>query len=513
MSAAPATLPTPASPPATRQRVVIIGTGFGGLWATEALAKAPVDVTLIGMTSHHLFQPLLYQVATGVLSEGEIAPATREILKRQGNVTTLLGRVTEIDLAAKTVTSLSPVGTTVSSYDYLIVAAGAGQSYFGNDQFAEFAPGMKSIDDALELRGRIFGSFEMAELSKSPEEAEEWLTFVVVGAGPTGVEMAGQIAELAHRTLRRDFRRIDTTKAKVILLDAAPAVLPPFDEKLRNAARKQLEKIGVTIELNAKVVNVDNTGVDLIDANGTERRIKSRCKVWAAGVSASPLGKMLADQSEAKIDRAGRVEVNDDLTLPGHPEVYVVGDMMALKRLPGVAQVAMQGGKYAAKSIVRKLDGEPPAPPFKYFDKGNMATISRFSAVASVGSKIRMAGFIAWLMWLAVHVAYLVGFKNRFTTVVHWAVSFLARGRSQRTTTRQQIVARTLISRLSEAEKALAEKDGNGGVTGVSDEPTTDAVESTTDVAAQQAEDAHTPAASKTQESADAALRSWARGT
>jgi len=455
--------PSPATPSSvargsSRHRVVVIGSGFGGLWATEALAKAPVDIVMVSGTSHHLFQPLLYQVATGVLSEGEVAPATREVLKKQRNATVLLGRVTEIDIAAKTITSLSPLGTTVTPYDTLIVAAGAGQSYFGNDQFSEFAPGMKSIDDALELRGRIFGCFELAELCEDPQERDEWLTFVVVGAGPTGVEMAGQISELAHRTLRRDFRRIDTTKAKVILLDAAPAVLGAFGDKLSTTARQQLEKIGVDVELNAKVVGVDNTGVDIVDADGNERRIPCRCKVWAAGVSASPLGKQLADQSGGQVDRAGRVQVNEDLTLPGHPEIFVVGDMMALNNLPGVAQVAMQGGKYAAGQIVRRLRGEPPAPPFKYFDKGSMATISRFHAVASVG-RIRMAGFFAWLMWLGVHVMYLVGFKNRFTTMLHWAVSFIFRGRSQRTTTRQQIVARTLMARLSAAEEALKEAE------------------------------------------------------
>ena len=456
--------PSPASPlpverKSGRHRVVIIGSGFGGLWATEALAKAPVDVTMISGTSHHLFQPLLYQVATGVLSEGEVAPATREVLKKQKNATVLLGRVTDIDIEAKTVTSVSPLGTTVTPYDSLIVAAGAGQSYFGNDQFSEFAPGMKSIDDALELRGRIFGSFELAELCDDPEEREEWLTFVVVGAGPTGVEMAGQISELAHRTLRRDFRRIDTTKAKIILLDAAPAVLGMFGDKLSGAARKQLEDIGVDVELNAKVVGVDNTGVDIVDADGNQRRIRSRCKVWAAGVSASPLGKQLAEQSGGEVDRAGRVKVNEDLTLPGYPDVFVIGDMMNLNNLPGVAQVAMQGGKYAAGQIVRRLRGEPAGPSFKYFDKGSMATISRFHAVASVGKKIRLAGFFAWLMWLGVHVMYLIGFKNRLTTMLHWAVSFIFRGRSQRTTTRQQIVARTLMARLESAQEALKQAE------------------------------------------------------
>jgi NADH:ubiquinone reductase (H+-translocating) len=455
-TSSPATETAPQTGRGGRHRVVIIGSGFGGLWTAEALEKAPVAITMISMTSHHLFQPLLYQVATGVLSEGEVAPATREVLKKQPNATVLLGRVTEVNLEERTVTSLSPLGTTVTPYDTLVVAAGAGQSYFGNDQFSEFAPGMKSIDDALELRGRIFGSFELAELCTDPKEAEEWLTFVVVGAGPTGVEMAGQIAELAHRTLRRDFRRIDTSKARVILLDAAPAVLGMFGEKLSAAATDQLAKIGVEVQLNVKVVGVDNTGVDVIDPDGSQRRIRSRCKVWAAGVSASPLGQQLAEQSDAEVDRAGRVKVNDDLSLPGHPEVYVVGDMIALNNLPGVAQVAMQGGKHVAGQIKKRLRGEPTGQPFKYFDKGSMATISRFHAVASVGDKVRFAGFIAWLMWLVVHVMYLVGFKNRFTTMVHWAVSFVFRGRSQRTTTRQQIVARTLMARLSTLEEELS---------------------------------------------------------
>jgi len=485
-SAASSATPAPAGG-SGRHRVAIIGSGFGGLWATEALAKAPVDITMISETSHHLFQPLLYQVATGVLSEGEVAPATREVLKKQPNAMVLLGRVTDIDLAARTVTSLSPLGTTVTPYDTLIVAAGAGQSYFGNDHFSEFAPGMKSIDDALELRGRIFGSFELAELCTDPADAEEWLTFVVVGAGPTGVEMAGQISELAHRTLRRDFRRIDTTKARIILLDAAPAVLGVFGDHLSNIARKQLESIGVEVQLNVKVVGVDNTGVEVIDPDGTHRRIRSRCKVWAAGVSASPLGKQLAEQSGGEVDRAGRVKVNEDLTLPGHPEVFVVGDMMALNNLPGVAQVAMQGGKHAAGQITKRLRSEPAGQPFKYFDKGSMATISRFHAVCSVGNKIRLAGFTAWLMWLAVHVMYLVGFKNRFTTMIHWAVSFLFRGRSQRTTTRQQIVARTLMARLSATEEALNEARAartsvgvsQGGVNGTGDagEDRTEAVD------------------------------------
>src|SRR3954462_14247454 len=365
-------------------RVVVIGSGFGGLFAAQALKRAPVDITLVGKTSHHLFQPLLYQVATGILSEGEIAPATREILRRQENARVVLGEVTDIDLTARTVTSTILGRSTVHPYDELIVAAGAGQSYFGNDRFAEFAPGMKSIDDALELRGRIFGAFELAELAEDQAEVDRLMTFVVVGAGPTGVEMAAQIAELAHRTLRRDFRRIDPTTARIVLLDAAPKVLPSFGEKLGGRARRHLNKIGVEVQLGAMVTDVDADGLEVKDADGQVRRIPAATKIWAAGVQASPLGRRLGEQSGAEVDRAGRISVLPDLTLPGHPEVHVVGDMISLDKLPGVAQVAIQGGKYAAEAIKRRTAGRPPAKPFHYFDKGSMATISRFSAVADI---------------------------------------------------------------------------------------------------------------------------------
>src|SRR3954470_17290370 len=430
-----------------RPRVVVIGSGFGGLFATQALRKAPVDVTLVAKTSHHLFQPLLYQVATGILSEGEIAPATREILSRQENARVVLGEVTDIDLNARTVTSQVLGRTAVHPYDELIVAAGAGQSYFGNDRFAEFAPGMKSIDDALELRGRIFGAFELAELAETQEEVDRLLTFVVVGAGPTGVEMAGQIAELAHRTLRRDFRRIDPTTARVVLLDAAPAVLPSFGEKLGDRARRQLNNIGVEVQLGAMVTNVDENGIEVKDADGQVRRITAATKIWAAGVQASPLGKQLAEQSGAEIDRAGRISVLPDLTLPGHPEVHVVGDMMSLNKLPGVAQVAIQGARYSADQITRRLEGKSPKGPFRYHDKGSMATISRFHAVVDLG-RLKFEGFIAWVLWLALHLFYIVGFKSRITTVLHWLVSFLGRGRSQRVATQQQVYGRLALEHL-----------------------------------------------------------------
>lgn len=426
----------------------MVGSGFGALFTTAALKAADVEITLIAKTTHHLFQPLLYQVATGILSEGEIAPSTREILGRQRNARVLLGEVTDIDLAKHTVTSAVLDQTRVTAYDSLVVAAGSGQSYFGNDQFARFAPGMKSIDDALELRGRIFGSFEMAELVEDEQQRAALMTFVVVGAGPTGVEMAGQIAELAHRTLRHEFRRIDPRSATVILLDAAPSVLGSFGDRLGAKALAKLGRIGVQVQLGARVVGMDGTGIEVQDAHG-RRRIDSVCKVWAAGVSASPLGGLLAQQCGAALDAVGRIEVQPDLTLPGHPEVFVVGDMVALDGLPGVAQVAIQGGRHAAAQISARLAGKPSGQGFEYHDKGSMAMISRFSAVASIGP-LRLSGFPAWLAWLAVHLVYLIGFKNRLTTLLHWSVSFLGRGRSERTVTQQQVFARQAFDQLGE---------------------------------------------------------------
>ncbi|WP_310526462.1 NAD(P)/FAD-dependent oxidoreductase [Nocardioides sp.] len=437
-----------------RHKVVVIGSGFGGLFGTKALRRAPVDVTMLAKTTHHLFQPLLYQVATGILSEGEIAPPTREVLSGQHNAQVLLGEVTGIDLGTRTITSHVLGRETLTPYDSLIVAAGANQSYFGNDHFSEHAPGMKSIDDALELRGRIFGAFEMAELGANRgDNVDHLLTFVVVGAGPTGVEMAGQIAELAHRTLKRDFRAINTRTARVILLDAAPQVLPPFGQKLGAKAKSELEKLGVEVILGAMVTDVDERGIEMKFKDGRVERIKTVTKIWAAGVQASSLGRILAEQTGAPLDRAGRIGVNPDLTLPGHPEVFVVGDMIALDNLPGVAQVAIQGAKYAAKEIRNRIEDKAPQEPFRYFDKGSMAIISRFNAVAMVG-RLRLTGVIAWLMWLAVHLVYITGFKSRVTAVLHWFISFLGRGRSERTTTEQQIFARAALARLRRGAKA-----------------------------------------------------------
>jgi NADH:ubiquinone reductase (H+-translocating) len=414
-------------------RVVIIGSGFGGLFAAKRLKRADVEVTLISRTTHHLFQPLLYQVATGILSEGEVAPATREILRRRRNVRVLLGDVTAIDLAAHRVVSKAGEVTTTTQYDSLIVAAGATTSYFGHDEFASRAPGLKSIDDALELRGRILSAFEFAELATDDTTREEWMTFAIVGAGATGVEMAGQISELAHRTLVKDYRRIDTRRTRIVLLDAADDVLGTFGTKLSAGAAKQLARLGVEVWLAEKVVDLDEHGLTVEDRDGARSRIPARTVVWAAGVKASALAGTLAEQSGAELDRGGRVKVQPDCTLPGHPEVFVIGDMMSLNDYPGVAQVAMQQGKYAAEQVRRRLRRKPAKGPFHYFDKGSMATISRFRAVASIGP-LRFGGLIAWLLWLVIHVMYLVGFKNRVTTVLHWAVSFIGRGRAQRAT-------------------------------------------------------------------------------
>lgn len=426
------------------RRVVVIGSGFGGLFAAKGLRRADVEVTVISKTAHHLFQPMLYQVTTGILSEGQIAPATREVLSRQRNAKVLLAEATEVDLRARTVTSRMLDRTYVTPYDRLIVAAGAGQSYFGNDRFAPYAPGMKTIDDALELRGRIFGVFDLAEASSDQADIDRLLTFVVVGAGPTGVELAGQITELAHRTLHGNFRNIDPKRARVILIDAGPAVLPSFGNHLSGKTLEHLKGLGIDVQLNTKVVDLDATAVVVEDHDGTTRHIPSVCKIWAAGVAGSPLGKQLAEQSGAALDRSGRVQVHADLTLPGHPEVFVVGDMISLDDLPGVAQVAIQGGRYAAEQIKREVGRRSPQGAFAYHDKGSMAAVSRFDAVVSVG-RLHFTGLLAWLMWLALHLFYIIGFKKRITTLVFWTISFLGRGRPERAVTDQEVLARTAL--------------------------------------------------------------------
>ena len=432
----------------SRHRIVIIGSGFAGLTAARRLKRADADITILARTSHHLFQPLLYQVATGILSEGDIAPTTREILKRQKNSTVMQALVDGIDVEARVVKWRNHNDRFETPYDTLIVAAGAGQSYFGNDHFAVFAPGMKTIDDALELRARIFGAFEQAEQATDPAVVERLLTFVVVGAGPTGVEMAGQIRELASKTLKGEFRNIDPTKARVVLVDGASAPLPPFGEKLGAKARKSLEKLGVELRMNAFVTGVDADGVTLKQKDGTAETIASQCKVWAAGVQASELGKLLADATGAEVDRSGRVVVGKDLTLPGRPEIFVLGDMMSVPGVPGVAQGAIQSARFAADTVKARLRGRAPKrTEFSYFDKGSMATIARFKAVVKMG-RLHLTGFTAWAAWCFLHLLYIVGFKSQVGTLVHWFFSFVSGARSQRTTTNQQMVGRLAMGQL-----------------------------------------------------------------
>jgi NADH:quinone reductase (non-electrogenic) len=419
------------TPSDRRHRVVVVGGGFGGLPACRYLGKLPVDVTLLDRRNHHLFQPLLYQVATGVLAPGQIAPPLRHVLRRDKNVTVELAEVSDFDLERRVVTAVRPFGDRFEvPYDTLIVAAGVTQSYFGHDEFARYAPGMKTIDDALELRRRIFGAFEMAETARDADEQREWLTIVVVGAGPTGVELAGQVRELASRSLRREFRTFDPTSVRVVLLDAGAEPLANFGDRLAEKASEQLEDLGVELRMGARVSGIDAFGVDYETRDGKDR-IAARIVVWAAGVQASPLATKLADASGAGTDRIGRIEVQPDLTLPGHPEVFAVGDMTALNNLPGVAEVAMQGSLHAANTIRRRLTGDHEALPFKYRDMGSVAAIGRFRAIMS-WHRIRLSRFPAWCVWLFVHLAFLNGFASRFGALLQWTRSMLGRARAER---------------------------------------------------------------------------------
>jgi NADH dehydrogenase len=440
--------------PSGRHHVVIIGAGFGGLFAAKKFAGADVDVTIIDRTNHHLFQPLLYQVATGVLSSGEIAPTIRQILRKQNNARVIKAEVRDVDVDDKIITADLGGKDVVLQYDSLIVAAGAGQSYFGNDHFAEFAPGMKSIDDALELRARITGAFERAEITDDPAEKARQLTFVIVGAGPTGVELAGQLAEMAHRTLRNEFRRTDTEQTRILLVDGGPQVLPPFGKKLGRKAQKTLEKLGVEVVTDSLVTNVDRDGVTWKNMKTDEETtVAAYCKIWSAGVAASPLGKHIADQIDGvEADRAGRVPVNKDLSVGDHKEIFVIGDMMSLDKLPGLAQVAIQGGEHAASVIRAEVEeGRTERPDFKYFDKGTMAIVSRFNAVVKL-DKAEISGPIGWFMWLAVHLMFMVGFRNRFVAAYSWGLNTLSANRWHLVATRQQLHARNALRKLRTLE-------------------------------------------------------------
>ena len=413
------------------QRVVIVGGGFGGLLAARGLGRADVELTLVDRQNFHLFQPLAYQVATGALSSVEIATPLRQVLRRQRNSRVLLAEVTGFDLDRRVVrVNLIASGErdVELEYDKLVVAGGSAYSYFGHDDWAAYAPELKSLTGALELRARILSAFEAAESTRDPEAREAWLTFVVVGGGPTGVEMAGQIAELARDTLRRDYRIADTRTARVVLVEATDRLLGTFPESLSRRAEKSLSSLGATTMLNTTVVGLDADSVQLQLPDGGESRLPARTAVWAAGVTASPLARMLADAAGAGTDRAGRVTVEPDLTLPGHPEVYAIGDMVAVRDLPlpGLAPVAMQEGRHVARAIKR---GENA--PFHYRDKGNLATIGRSRAVADIKG-LHFSGFLAWILWLGLHLFYLIGFQNRLVVLTRWTFSYFTRGRGAR---------------------------------------------------------------------------------
>ena len=442
---------TAAAPPAAKPapHVVIVGGGFGGLNAAKALRRAPVRITLVDRKNHHTFQPLLYQVATCALNPSEIAVPIRRVLRRQRNVRVILADVVGADLeAGKIVFSDGEL-----AYDFLVLATGATHSYFGRDDWARFAPGLKTIEDALEIRRRVLYAYEAAEREDDRERRRAWMTFVVVGAGPTGVELAGALSEISRHTLARDFRQIDPTEARVILVEGADRILPGYVEELSRKARRQLVKAEVDVMTGARVTAIDDDGVCI----GKER-IVSRTVLWAAGVAASPLARSLG----VPLDRAGRVLVEPDLSAPGHPEVFVVGDLASVTQdgapVPGVAQGAIQGGRHAARCIEWTLAGEPRAP-FRYKDLGSLATIGRAAAVADFG-RVKLSGFVAWMAWLLIHILVLIGFKNRFTVLVQWAWSYVSYDRGARLITGETRALRAA----SESESGATARDaGNGG--------------------------------------------------
>jgi NADH dehydrogenase len=419
--------------------VVVVGGGFGGLQAVARLAPAEVEIILVDRRNFHLFQPLTYQVATGALSPGEIAYPLRSIFKRFGNVRVLLAEVADFDLVAHEL-HLSPVeGVPVADrlgYDTLIVAGGSNYSYFGHEDWREHADEVKSLESATAVRSRLLGAFEAAEAEPDREAVDAWLTFVVVGAGPTGVEMAGQIAELARDTLRHDFRAIDPTSARILLVEALDRVLTSFPPSLSAKAERSLQRLGVTVLTSRTVTSIDGESVTIREEAGEIEQIATHTVVWAAGVTASTLAGRLAELSGADRDKAGRVTVEPDLTLPGHHEVFAIGDMVRVRAadealdLPGVAPVAMQQGRYAAHVIRARLEGKTTSP-FHYRDKGNLATIGRASAVADIHG-LQLSGFLAWATWLVVHLFYLIGFQNRLLVLIRWSISFVTHGRGAR---------------------------------------------------------------------------------
>jgi NADH:ubiquinone reductase (H+-translocating) len=415
-------------------RVVIVGGGFAGLFAARQL-KPPLQVTLIDRAEHHLFQPLLYQCATGILSEGKIAAPLRELLGKHRNVEFVLAEATGIDAAARTVTARRVLGEEIEfGYDYLILAAGVRQSYFGHDEYAAFAPGMKSIEDALKIRRRVFGAFELAESATDPAERKRWLTFALVGAGPTGVELAGQIRELATKTLRDEYRHIQPADARVMLFDGGSVPLASFGPKLSALAVRDLGKLGVELHMGSIVTEADVDSICVKDSGGDVTRHEVGTILWTAGVQAPPLAATVAKATGAEQDRGGRLICGRDLSLPGHPEIMVTGDMMCLDKLPGVAEVAMQTGLYAARRTHHLARGETYDKPFRYYDLGSAAYISRGRAVVSA-FKLNFGGFLGWWVWLFIHIGFLTGYRNRIGAVLGWWFAFTRDLRRERTFT------------------------------------------------------------------------------
>jgi NADH:ubiquinone reductase (H+-translocating) len=415
-----------------KQRVLILGGGFGGLYAAQALRHAPLEVTLLDRRNFHLFQPLLYQVATGSLSPGEIAAPLRSVLSKQKNTRVLLGEATDIDPSRKQVV-LKDGGTV--NYDWLIVATGSQSAYFGHNEWREWAPSLKGVEEATMIRHKILLAFEAAERTHDPEERTAWLTFVIVGGGATGVELGGALGEIANHTLKNDFRSIRPQDARIFVIDSGPRALSTYPEDLSHKAERALLKLGVRVRTGVMVTEVDPEGVTLTTKSGTER-VRTRTVIWAAGVAVSDFGRQLMKRTGAETERSGHIKVNPDLTIPNYPNIFVVGDLAFAtkpdgKPLPGVAQVAMQGGAYAAQTIVKRARGEQQKKPFHYFDKGELAVIGRAAAVANIFG-VHLSGFVAWLVWLFVHLMYIVEFRSRIAVLVQWGFEYITFSRGAR---------------------------------------------------------------------------------
>jgi NADH:ubiquinone reductase (H+-translocating) len=438
---------------ASVRKVVIIGGGFAGLFAARALRRAPCSVTLVDQTAEHVFQPLLYQCATGILSEGQITAPLRKLFKGHPNLDCITAEALDVDVARHVVICRRPLGERLEiPYDHLIVAAGVQQSYFGHDEFARFAPGMKTIGDALTIRRRVFGAFELAETATDPAEQRRWLTFGLVGAGPTGVELAGQIRELATKTLSAEYRNVRPEDTRVLLFDGGSAPLATFGDKLSGKAADELRSLGVELHMDSIVTSIDPGGVVVRDKQGTQTHYDAGTVLWTAGVEAPPIAAAVAHAAGAQQDRSGRIVVQDDLTIAGHPEISIVGDLMSLRKLPGVAEVAMQTGYYAGRRIRRELAGQGPVGSFRYFDLGSAAYISRGRAVVEAGP-LRIGGFPGWVIWLFIHIAFLTGYRNRLGAILTWWLAFTRDSRRERAyPTRDVNIVRNVYDELEVAK-------------------------------------------------------------